>query len=199
MLAAGASMRLGRPKQLLPWRGRSLLRYVAETALSLSNSEDDDIDVTLVAVLGSEPNRFRSELDGLPAIIAMNSVWEEGQASSLRTGVAALEDIVPPVDAALVLLCDQPFVTPETLQRLLDTFYSGDTPAVAAMSVYETGASGPPCLFARRLFPELLALRGAQRAKDVLSRYPAAAVRSVSFPEGSRDIDTPEDWERLFR
>lgn len=186
ILAAGGSTRLGRPKQLLQFRGRSLLRQAAETALGAGAS-------AVVVVLGAQAERLQEELTGLPVTIAINSEWEEGMASSLRAGIGALR--ASAVEATIVMLCDQPLVTAETLRGLVAAQSSGGQAAV--VSLYATGAPGPPCLFVRALFPDLLALRGAQGAKQLIARLPEAAVTRVPFTDGTWDIDTEADWERF--
>ena len=191
LLAAGGSTRLGQPKQLLPFAGRTLLRHAAETAV-------DSGCAPLIAVLGADADRMRQEFDGLPAFTLLeNPDWRDGMASSLRCGIAALTTSADPVEAVVVLLCDQPFVTPSLLQTLVAARAGGDF--AAAVSVYESGASGPPCIFARRLFPDLLALRGAEGARQVLRGLPKEAVVRVAFPEGDQDVDTVGDWERVLR
>jgi len=187
ILAAGASTRLGRPKQLLQFRGRSLLRRAAETALDSGAS-------AVVVVLGAQAERLQEELTGLPVTIAINPEWEEGMASSLRAGIGALTTSA--AEAAVVMLCDQPLVTAETLRGLFTAQATGGQRAV--VSVYADGAPGPPCLFVRALFPELLALRGALGAKQLIARLPEAAVARTPFVGGSCDIDTEADWEQFM-
>lgn len=191
ILAAGASTRLGggRLKQLLPFRGRSLLRHAAEVALAAGASP-------VVVVLGAQAERLRGELAGLPVEVVVNTGWEEGMASSLRAGLAALVAAAPDTGAVLLMLCDQPLVTPEALQALVAAHRASGKPAIA--SEYASGGPlGPPCLFARPLFADLLALSGAQGAKQLLSRLSPDATLRVSLPEADQDIDTAADWERF--
>src|SRR5580692_2476743 len=104
LLAAGPSTRLGQPKQLLPFRGRSLLRHAAETALASSCRP-------VVVVLGASAERMKSELTDLPVMIAVNSGWESGMGSSIRAGLEALtngKNADAGVGAVVIMVCDQP-------------------------------------------------------------------------------------------
>ena len=184
LLAAGGSTRLGQPKQLLPYQGRTLLRHAAEAAVA-------SVCRPIVVVLGADRERMRPELDGLPVQIAENPSWERGMASSLRVGL----DTLPSGDIAGVVLalCDQPRLTGEVLDGLVRAFH--DPPHPLAVSLYG-GTLGVPALFGRALFPELAALTGAEGAKRVIQRHAAQAAR-VPFAGGLTDIDTPEDLRAL--
>lgn len=187
ILAAGASTRLGQPKQLLPYGEGTLLRHIATVAV-------DSGCAPVIVVLGASAELLRAELNDLPVHPVINPDWEEGMASSLRTGIAALEP--SQASAALILLCDQPLVTAELLQDMVRT--ATDTKCAAVVCKYdEKEAVGPPCLFDRSLFPDLLALRGAQGAKQLLARLPGDSIALVPFPGGRYDIDTKDDWNRL--
>ncbi len=186
VLAAGASRRLGRPKQRLPYRGRSLLRYAAEQALAAGCRP-------VVVVLGAHADELAPLLQGLSVILARNQSWEEGLSGSVRLGLEALERSRPPVEAALMLVSDQPLVDASALGRLLAAFQGEATPVVAAAY---SGTLGVPAVFHRSLFPELRQLRGDQGAKAVILRH-RAEVTAVALPEAALDVDTPADWERL--
>lgn len=187
ILAAGSASRMGSPKQLLDWGGRPLLRVVAEQALA------GPFDQVLL-VVGAAQIQVQAALEGLPLHIIANPDYAVGQSTSLRAGVAALG---PQVAAALVLLGDQPFVTPAIVEQLVAEWRSSGASIVAP--VY-AGQRGNPVLFARAVFPELLAIVGDQGARGVLSADPAR-VRLVAFDDARplADIDTPEDYQRLVR
>lgn len=179
VLAAGASRRLGRPKQLVEVGGESLLRRAAEAAVAAG------CDPVLV-VLGHEAERLGGETNDLPVRTVLAPGWEEGMAASLRTGIGALPD---KVDAVLVMVCDQPAVTVGHLRRLLAARETGGLPAAA--SAY-AGVLGVPAVLDRTLFPELLALEGDTGARAVLRRDPDR-VTAVPLPGGEGDIDRPGD------
>lgn len=171
-------MRLGQPKQLLPYHGKSLLHHAAQTACAVHSSE-------VFVVLGADSTLLELELVGLQTRIIQAENWQEGMAASLRAGITAVADC----DAALVMLCDQPLVTAEHLQALLAEFQ----PGVIVASDYGE-ALGPPCVFDRAYFPELLALTGDSGARKLLTKYPC---RTVAFPGGRADVDTLTDWQAL--
>lgn len=186
ILAAGESARLGRPKQLLPFRGRTLLRHVVECAT------DGGCDPVLV-VLGSRADELLGELAGTAAHRVVNEAWRQGIGSSVRTGVAAVRQRWPETSAVLLLTCDQPLITPELVQRIGERFDRADARIVACEYA---GTIGVPALFERSLFPELLTLSGTTGAKPVLEAHPTDLVR-LSWPDGGKDIDRPEDLEFL--
>jgi molybdenum cofactor cytidylyltransferase len=185
ILAAGASARMGRPKQLLDWEGRPLVRAAAETALAAQ------LDPLLVVVGGAQ-SQVTEALAGLPLQIIANPDYAAGQSTSLRAGIAALGQ---DAGAVVVLLGDQPFVTPAIVEQLVAAWQSSGAAIVAPTYA---GQRGNPVLFARAVFPELLAVRGDQGARAVLAAD-RARVRLVAFddPRPLADIDTPEDYERL--
>ncbi len=105
LLAAGGSSRLGQPKQLLQFKGKTLLRHAAE---AMAGSMCDPV----VVVLGAETERSANEIEGLPVVACVNENWQIGMSSSIKAGLAKLcREIEPDIDAVLISLCDQPFVT----------------------------------------------------------------------------------------
>jgi molybdenum cofactor cytidylyltransferase len=186
ILAAGASSRMGQPKQLLDWGGRPLVRAAAEVALAAHLGP-------VLVVVGSAREAVVAALDGLPLRIVANLEYAAGQSTSLRTGIAALG---PEVAAVVVLLGDQPFVTAAIVERLTAEWRASAAPIVAPLYA---GQRGNPVLFARAVFPELLAVQGDQGARAVLSAD-QSRVRLVPFDDlhPLADIDTPEDYQRLL-
>jgi len=186
LLAAGGSSRLGHPKQLLPYRGRTLLRHAAETALA-------SVCRPIVAVLGAQADHLRPEMAGLEVLIVENPEWEQGMGSSIRTGLAALEMSAPDVSGVLLMLCDQPLLSPKALDALVRSHLDTGSPLVA--SEYG-GTRGVPAFFSRALFPELRALKDAQGARAVIAAHASEAV-TLPLPAGVWDVDTAADYARL--
>ena len=186
VLAAGASTRLGQAKQLVRVEGESLLRRTVRMALEAGCSP-------VVAVLGFEAERMRAELEGLDAVVAMHPGWAKGMGSSLRCGVEAVCRMDPVPDGALVLVCDQPRLTTETLRVLLRRHRAGAAQITA--SAY-AGRMGVPAVFARTLFAELLRLDGDQGARNLILDH-AQEAEGIPWPEGTVDLDAPEDLRRI--
>lgn len=184
ILAAGGSTRMGRPKQLLPWNGRSLLRHTVNVAREAGCEP-------VIVVLGAAADRLRPELSGLPVTVTENPEWEEGPGTSIRAGLTP----VGSADAVVFLACDQPLVDAAHVRRLIDAHRMTGRPMAA--SGYADSA-GVPALFARECFPDLRSLPAESGAKQLFARRPDA-LAIVPFPAGAVDLDTPEDYERFTR
>lgn len=182
VLAAGASSRLGRTKQILNFGGKRLVRHVVDAAAAAACSP-------IIVVVGAQAESVIAALAGLDAHPVENPEWREGIASSLRCGIHALPE---QVDAAIVLLCDQPAVSPALLQTLVATQRNTGKAIVACRW---NDVVGPPALFLRERFPALLALSGDVGARSVLENEGDGAAL-VEFPDGAFDVDTPEDLAR---
>lgn len=192
LLAAGLSSRMGRPKQLLDWGGRPMIRHVAEQALASRLA-------AVLVVLGAHAVAARAALpvgaDPARLQVVENPDYAGGQATSLRAGLAAL-----PADAhaALVLLVDQPLVTPALINRICAAFPGGDPTTPYALIPRYRGQRGNPVLLGRAFFPLLQQLEGDQGARYVLQHYPDYIhwldVDDVAVVS---DIDTPEAYARL--
>jgi molybdenum cofactor cytidylyltransferase len=185
ILAAGRSSRMGSLKQLLPLAGRTLLENVL---LHLRQSHVDEI----VLVLGFSAETIRREipLDGVRVVI--NEAFGEGMGTSLRCGIA---QVSPEARAALVVLADQPFVQPATIDRLIDV-YRGRNPQIV-IPVYQ-GFRGNPVLLDRSVFPELLALTGDIGCRAIFGSHTENIVKAPVDDVGVLlDMDTRVDFETL--
>lgn len=188
ILAAGSSGRLGKPKQLLYYKGKSLLQHLMDEAKSSSAN-------SIVVVLGANAEAIQAELQTRTIHIAINNDWKEGMASSIRCGIKALKELNPSVDAAILMVCDQPFVTTALLNNLIIT-HQETTKAIVTCNYDNT--TGPPALFHKSIFPELLQLTGDKGARQIVEAHTNELV-TVSFPEGNIDIDIAADYESLLR
>ncbi|HTW46484.1 MAG TPA: nucleotidyltransferase family protein [Acidobacteriaceae bacterium] len=180
VLAAGASRRLGRPKQLVQVEGESLLRRTARLALEAGCA-------LVIVVLGFEAERLRAELAGLPVEVTINANWSSGMGSSLACGVAAARRMRPEMDALLLLVCDQARLTADHLRRLLARHASG---SVAVTASGYAGRFGVPAVFAPGLIPELERIEGDHGARKLILR---SNPRIVDWPDGADDVDLPRD------
>jgi molybdenum cofactor cytidylyltransferase len=182
VLAAGASTRLGQDKQLVRVGGEPLLRRTARMAAEAGCAP-------VVVVLGFEADRMQAELEGLALEVVVHPGWAEGMGSSLRRGVEVARGMEAVPDAVLVLVCDQPRLSVEHLGALIERQRQSSAPITA--SAY-AGRAGVPAIFARRVFLELAGLQGDRGARDLIRRH-GEAVETVAWPEGSVDLDVPED------
>lgn len=185
VLAAGASTRLGLPKQLLAHENQPLVRRASVAALDAGVSR-------VVVVLGAHAAAVASALSDLPSVTtAVNPNWERGLASSLAVGVSAIAaDTL--CDAVLVTLADQPFVDSSALRRMVAAF---DEEHRIIASAYD-GTIGVPALFGREHFDDLQRLTGDHGAGSWL-RSRRNEVTSLPLYSASLDIDSPSDLARL--
>lgn len=188
ILAAGVSQRMGSPKQMLTFNGNSLLRHAVQTALGSRCRP-------VVVVLGAHAETLQREISDLPVTSIENHLWAEGMGASIRTGIAALEGVSEHLTGTVLMLCDQPFVTSQTLDQLISVYEA--SPSLAVASEY-AGSLGAPALFSQELFAELSALKGPEGAKQILKRHEPDVIR-LSVPEAVWDVDTPADYERLIQ
>ena len=182
ILAAGPSTRLGQPKQLVYFGGETLI-YRSVNAAVLAGCHP------VVAVLGAHADASEREIAELPAQVVHNSEWPEGMASSIRCGIRELRDSV---DAAILLVCDQPHVSAALLSDLMRAHTSGKT----IVGSHYSGTIGVPALFDRVHFDELLSLSGDVGAKSLFERH-ADALAVVPFGLGALDVDAQGDTDIL--
>ncbi len=186
ILAAGASKRLGTPKQQLPFQNKSLLQNVVHAARQC--------DMPTVVVLGAFATQIREQLVSEKVHTVVNPNWPAGMGGSIHTGLQHLLRIAPHVSNALLLLCDQPFITTALLEEMFALKDSSGKPMVACTYGDSTGT---PALFGKSFFPQLLALNGQEGAKKILLQH-REQVATVDFPQGAVDIDTSGDYEQLL-
>jgi molybdenum cofactor cytidylyltransferase len=186
ILAAGGSSRFSQPKQLIRFRGRSLVRRIIDAAFEAGCSP-------VVVVIGSEDEKLQHELDRTGVVTVQNQKWERGIGSSIRCGIQGLISRSPDVEASLLLVCDQPAVDARVIQRLIAL---RETTGKSIIASSYANTLGVPALFTRSVFNELLSLGDSKGAKSIVLRS-RERVASLSFPEGELDIDTFEDWEKL--
>ena len=188
ILAAGKSSRLGQPKQLLEYEGQTLLQHSLQVALA-SDAHP------VVVVLGADAVRIKQEVTNDAAHVVENEDWEEGMASSIRCGIKELQQLHTAAEGAIVMVCDQPYVTSALINRLIGIHQETGKPIV---SCQYASTVGTPAYFHRSMFPELLQLEGDGGAKGLLLKH-AEDLEIVEFPEGNVDIDTEGDYKKLKR
>lgn len=186
ILAAGPSRRLGKPKQLLPWGGPTLLGTVVAQTLEWP------VDSVWV-VLGSRFEEVLQSVDLGDAGVVENPEWEEGMASSLRVGLdVASRD--PSTEAALIVMGDQPGIDPAVVEALLEHRKTSDALAVVPKYRY---VRGHPVLIARTLWSRLMSLEGDQGGRDLLQAHPEWVEEVIFEQLAPRDVDTSDDVRDL--
>ena len=185
ILAAGASTRLGTPKQLLKYEGKTLITRMAEAANEIAGKN-------VIVVTGNLSQEIEAELHAQTVQFVHNPDWEEGMGSSIVAGVAYMQDAFPEITGVIVAVCDQPFVNAEVFQLLIS---KADQDKIVASQYADT--IGTPVFFPLRYFPDLLRLKGVEGAKKLVESHQSDVI-TVPFPLGSIDIDTPADYDNLL-
>jgi CTP:molybdopterin cytidylyltransferase MocA len=186
ILAAGASSRMGTPKQLLIVDGKPLLVRAVESALASPAWP-------VVVVLGANAGVIRPALAPYPVLVVENAAWAEGMAASIRAGIQTLQEFSRHTDAALLALCDQPGFSAATIDRLVCAQRNTGRSIAAARYA---GRHAAPALFLREHFGPLTALTGEAGARELLNAQPER-VAPVDLPELAVDLDTPADVAAL--
>jgi molybdenum cofactor cytidylyltransferase len=186
VLAAGAASRMNEPKQLLHFEGKTLLRRAVETAIA-TNCEP------VVIVLGVNFEKTSAEIKDLKVEICFNNDWQKGLSSSLKSGLKNLRGLAPNIDAFIVSLADQPFVTTNHFHQFVTKFQQTDHPIIAA-KYGET--IGVPALFAKETFDEFETISGDKGAKMLIEKH-RRTLETIDLPEAAFDVDTKEDYLKL--
>jgi molybdenum cofactor cytidylyltransferase len=185
ILAAGTSSRMGATKQLLRMGDATLLTRVLTTVRS---SRIDEI----VLVLGHEAAAIEASIDARNLKLVINERYREGMASSLAAGLAAL---TPQISAAFIVLADQPFVLPNTLDQLIAAYDATRAPIVMPT---HNGTRGNPVLLDRSIFSEITALKGDVGARAIFANHMEEIQKvPVDDPGILVDFDNQEDWEKF--
>ena len=185
ILGAGASQRLGQPKQLLPFGGTILLGWVVAQAQRAASLDE------LVVVLGRAADEIRQRVDFGALKVVENPVFGEGCASSYRAGIAALN---PESDAMMIILGDQPGISPEIINRVADEWRQRESPI--ALCSYR-GHLGHPMIFARAMFDQLAGLHGDKAAWKLVDANPSSVQEILFDLPAPQDINTADDFGRL--
>ena len=181
LLAAGASTRLGHPKQLVTVDGEPLVARTARRLLTVADK--------VVVVTGAHHMEVLAALDGVPVRAIFNPRWQEGMSASIRQGVsgAALS-----AQSMLLMLVDQPHITGDDLTRLV-TAWRQHPDRIAAADY--GGVVGVPAIFPGAFRDKLLGLHGDRGAQPILMK--ATDITRVEMPHAAFDLDTPADLGRI--
>jgi molybdenum cofactor cytidylyltransferase len=184
ILAAGASSRYGKPKQVLDYHGQPFVHAVAETAIKTGLAQ-------VIVVTGAHDESVTAAVKDLPVTIIHNPDWQVGQSTSI---IAGMNHINREIGGVIFLLVDQPQVSVELLRTLMER-HSQDLPAVLAPYVFDQRAN--PLLFDRVTFSELLTLQGDTGGRAIFGKF---SPRYVNWYDRKLllDVDTPDDYKKLM-
>ncbi len=188
ILAAGASRRMGQPKQLLPYKRQTLLCHVIRSALA---SECKPV----IVVLGANAEQIKPTINKFPIKIVKNKNWTQGISSSINCGVTYIQEQYLDIDAVVFFTCDQPFISDIIVDQIINVYNENDKSIIA--SKYKQNL-GVPALFSRNLFSELMKLKGDKGAKKIINQYPDL-VCPIDFPQGEIDLDTLENYQQFIK
>lgn len=178
---------MGMLKQLLPYRGRTLIQNAVHQALQAGFDP-------VVVVVGAESAAVRSSVATQKSVVVDNPYWRSGMGSSVSAGVRWLRHEGTESAAIAILLGDQPLVTADHLKEMRTRLHRGSADVIAAEY---SGTLGVPALFKRKLFTTLSELPPSAGARHFL-RHPGLNVEPFPLPEAALDIDTPADYNSLI-
>ena len=188
ILAAGASKRMGTPKQLLKWGEESLLGHAISKALKVEASE-------VIVVLGANYESIEKEIKQLPLTILKNKNWEEGLGKSIACAAKYVLESKPKINALLIMLADQPLIDKSFLKSIIQKFNQNQNQIIA--NSYENGKNGVPVLFDSCYFDELCNISYDNGAKHLLEEYKSFVI-PLQFQHQNLDIDSKADYEFLY-
>jgi molybdenum cofactor cytidylyltransferase len=186
ILAAGAARRMGQPKQLMPLAGKPMVWHVVSAACQ---SKLDTVSM----VTGKAADNIVKAVADLKVTILHNAKWENGQSSSLVTG---MQHLPPDTNAVMFLLADQPLITPELINSLIDGYHSSGR---SILFPCFAGQRGNPVLFDYKKWNSVLnELSGDQGARSIIQNHPES-IHCVPVQAESLlwDVDTEEDYRRI--
>jgi molybdenum cofactor cytidylyltransferase len=190
ILAAGESKRMGFPKQLIEICGEKIIRIVVKKALNVGFGD-------IVVVLGHMAGDIARYIDDMIGIkIIVNPRYREGMSTSLIEGIKNLRQ---DIEAFMVILGDQPFVSKESMEKIIETYYGMKRKPLMVVPTYR-GLRGNPVLISSRIAKEIMSLRGDIGARALMERYKAyISYIETQDPGVVLDIDTKEDLEKALK
>lgn len=189
LLAAGASRRMGSPKQLLKINNQTLLERAINVTQTLDNQQT-------VVVLGANAEKIKPYI--LPQAnlaVIINENWQQGMGTTLKAGLEFLLAQKQKISGVIVLVCDQPYLTTQKLQELINRHQT--TKAAIIVTEYKE-IKGVPALFDRSIFPKLMALSEDEGARKIIKNY-KGEIMTVDFPKGIIDLDTPAAYQEFLK
>lgn len=178
---------MGQSKQMLPIFGEPMLTRTCNIALKSKAAYT-------VVVLGANKDLHESILKNQRVAIIQNPLWQNGMGGSLKAGLNHLLTIDAAIDAAIIIVCDQPYISEDHLNVLIDRYLLTQKKIIAS---YYSDSPGVPALFDKNIFPVLLNMPDDQGAKKVITLHPEDA-ELINFPNGEIDLDTPDSYKSFL-
>ncbi|MBL0356291.1 MAG: nucleotidyltransferase family protein [Chitinophagaceae bacterium] len=187
LLAAGSSSRMGQPKMLLDFRGKTILQHSIDEIKKLPGNQ-------LLVVTGCYYSLLKEILEQQQIEFVQNEQWQEGMGTSIQKGVKYITRYYPDATSVTILVCDQPFISAGLFQEMREMKQQAGK-GIIACTYNDT--IGTPVLFDKTYFDQLALLSGPSGAKKIVQQF-AEDTAMVNFPLGAVDIDTAEDYEQLI-
>jgi len=187
ILAAGSSSRFGSTKQLVHFKGKTLLQHTIEEATEAGAEP-------IIVVTGANANEISKEIKNEKIEIVFNKDWEQGMALGIIIGLKKAISLNNKMEKAIIAVCDQPFISSSLFQQL---YQKQNESAKYIVACCYADTIGTPALFTQKYFDVLMKLKGDEGAKKLMKTY-SEDVATVDFPKGYIDIDTKEDYENLL-
>ena len=187
LLAAGASSRMGQPKQLLPWGEQTLIEHQIHTLLKTGNPVN--------VVLGSNSKLVIPVIEKYPVNIYINTDWKSGMGNSISFGICQIIQKFQDADGVLIMLLDQPLITTSYIENMLGAYQHGSQQILVSRSA--SGWKGVPVLFDKCYFKDLTELSNDEGAKKIIKRY----EENVTLFDGGElleDMDTSQSYQQLL-
>jgi molybdenum cofactor cytidylyltransferase len=189
LLAAGQSSRMKAIKQLLPWKGTTLLLHALNTILDIQKEK-----VFMVLGVNSALIQERLKLESYPVTLIKNEAWQMGLGSSIACGIDAILKQEHAIDGIVICLADQPLLTSSYYKELIRVFTSNNVPIVATRYPNKFGV---PAIFKTEIAQELIHLKEDHGARYMMSKY-KELVLALDAGDQIVDIDTPETYKRVY-
>lgn len=186
LLAAGGSVRMGQPKQLLPWGKKTLIEHQVENLLNIDNP--------VVVILGNASDLVIKVLEKYNTEIVINENWETGLGSSVVSGIKHVIEKFPDSNGVMTALLDLPLISVQHYHNLLKNFQPGTGQIIISTSA--DGWKGVPAVFDKCYYDELKTLKGDEGAKNIIRKYMDKTI-SIDCGILLKDLDTQEDFQRL--
>jgi len=188
LLAAGASHRMGRPKQLLKIGEETLIERAIKLTQAINHQQT-------IIVLGANAEKIKPSITPMEKLaVIINENWQRGMGTTVKAGIGFFLAQKQKYSAIIIMVCDQPYLTTEKLEELIAKHQQSKAAIVA--TTYG-GIKGVPVLFDKSIFPRLLQLNKDEGARKIIKNY-KGKIATVAFPEGIIDLDTPAAYQAFL-